>query len=143
MDRIPRFIESVDEFAEHWPLIADVLRANDHSRWPCCPWWSPTAPWARSPSAGPDRPPFDDEERSFLSTLASQAGQALERARLTLIELDDALRAVRLQQLSSALARAATPEEVAAAGIAEGISALGAKGGTVRVPTRPESTCTW
>ena len=134
VDRIPRFIESVDEFAEHWPLIADTLMASDQQSLAMLPLVVSDRAVGSLAISWAEPRLFDDEEKSFLETLAGQAGQALERARLTLIELDDALRAVRLQQLSSALARAATPEEVAAAGIIEGISALGARGGTVRVP---------
>lgn len=133
-DKAPRFVESVDELAAQWPLATEALPANDQRSLALLPLVvSDRAVGSLAISWTGDHR-FDEEERSFLGTLAGQAGQALERARLALIELDDALRAARLQQLSSALARAATPEEVAAAGIAEGISALGARGGTLRVP---------
>jgi serine phosphatase RsbU (regulator of sigma subunit)/anti-sigma regulatory factor (Ser/Thr protein kinase) len=78
---------------------------------------------------------FDPGDRDFLTSLAAQGAQALERARLTLLGVDDAVRAQRLQHLSAALAAAATPVEVAGAALHEGRLALGARAGLLRVPT--------
>ena len=45
-------------------------------------------------------------------------------------------RAARLQRVSSALARASTPEDVAAVVVSEGVEALGASGGALLVPAQ-------
>ena len=62
---------------------------------------------------------FDGAEIALLEALGRQCGQALERARLY-----DRLH--RLQATTAALARALTPQEVAATAAAQGAEALGA-----------------
>ncbi len=62
---------------------------------------------------------FDGAEIALLEALGRQGGQALERARLY-----DRLH--RLQATTAALARALTPQEVAATAAAQGAEALGA-----------------
>ena len=83
-----------------------------------------------------------DPDRSFLFTITGAAAQAVERARLTLTELDNLEREQHLHQLSSALAAATTPGDVALAAIAGGRQALGAQSAVVRVPATGERTLT-
>jgi GAF domain-containing protein len=73
-------------------------------------------------------------DRSFLLTMTGTAAQAVERARLTLTEFVNLERSQHLHQLSSALAAATTPGDVAHAAIAGGRRALGAQSAIVRVP---------
>jgi GAF domain-containing protein/anti-sigma regulatory factor (Ser/Thr protein kinase) len=79
-----------------------------------------------------------DPDRSFLFTITGAAAQAVERARLTLTEFVNLDRSQHLHQLSSALAAAATPGDVAHAAIAAGRRALGAQSAVVRVPAAGE-----
>ncbi len=57
---------------------------------------------------------ISDPDRSFLFTITGAAAQAVERARLTLTEFVNLERNQHLHQLSSALAAATTPGDVAA-----------------------------
>ena len=77
-------------------------------------------------------------DRNFLYTIAGAAAQAVERARLTLTEFVSLERSQHLHQLSSALAAATTPGEVADAAIAGCRRALGAQSAVVRVPAPGE-----
>ncbi len=77
-------------------------------------------------------------DRSFLFTITGAAAQAVERARLTLTEFVNLERSQHLHQLSSALAAATTPGDVAHAAIAGGRRALGAQSAVVRVPAAGE-----
>ncbi|HEX4128316.1 MAG TPA: SpoIIE family protein phosphatase [Acidimicrobiales bacterium] len=79
-----------------------------------------------------------EPERTFLFTITGAAAQAVERARLTLTEFVNLERTQHLHQLSSALAAAATPGDVAHAAIAGGRRALGAQSAVVRVPAAGE-----
>ncbi|HEY1650608.1 MAG TPA: SpoIIE family protein phosphatase [Acidimicrobiales bacterium] len=81
---------------------------------------------------------ISDPDRSFLFTITGAAAQAVERARLTLIEFVNLERNQHLHQLSSALAAATTPGDVAHAAIAGGRRALGAQSAVVRVPAAGE-----
>jgi GAF domain-containing protein/anti-sigma regulatory factor (Ser/Thr protein kinase) len=87
---------------------------------------------------------WDDEreisgpDRTFLFTITGAAAQAVERARLTLTEFVNLERSQHLHQLSSALAAATTPGDVAHAAIAGGRRALGAQSAVVRVPAAGE-----
>jgi GAF domain-containing protein/anti-sigma regulatory factor (Ser/Thr protein kinase) len=81
---------------------------------------------------------ISDPDRSFLFTITGAAAQAVERARLTLIEFVNLERNQHLHQLSSALAAATTPGDVAHAAIAGGRRALGAQSAVVRVPVTGE-----
>ncbi len=85
---------------------------------------------------------FADPDRSFLFTITGAAAQAVERARLTLTELDNLERSQHLHQLSSALAAATTPGDVAHAAIAGGRRALGAQSAVVRIPATGERALT-
>ena len=77
-------------------------------------------------------------DRTFLFTITGAAAQAVERARLTLTEFVNLERSQHLHQLSSTLAAATTPGDVAHAAIAGGRRALGAQSAVVRVPALAE-----
>ncbi len=81
---------------------------------------------------------ISEPDRSFLFTITGNAAQAVERARLTLTEFVNLERSQHLHQLSSALAAATTPGDVAHAAIAGGRRALGAQSAVVRVPAEGE-----
>ncbi len=81
---------------------------------------------------------ISESDRTFLFTITGTAAQAVERARLTLTEFVNLERSQHLHQLSSALAAAATPGDVAHAAIAGGRRALGAQSAVVRVPAEGE-----
>ena len=81
---------------------------------------------------------ISDPDQSFLFTITGAAAQAVERARLTLTEFVNLERSQHLHQLSSALAAATTPGDVAHAAIAGGRRALGAQSAVVRVPAAGE-----
>jgi GAF domain-containing protein/anti-sigma regulatory factor (Ser/Thr protein kinase) len=81
---------------------------------------------------------ISDPDRSFLFTITGAAALAVERARLTLTEFVNLERNQHLHQLSSALAAATTPGDVAHAAIAGGRRALGAQSAVVRVPVTGE-----
>jgi len=83
-----------------------------------------------------------DPDQSFLFTITGAAAQAVERARLTLTEFVNLERGQHLHQLSSALAAATTPGDVAHAAIAGGRRALGAQSAVVRVPAPGERALT-
>ena len=76
---------------------------------------------SRSDSRG-----FYPAERELLEALGRQGGQALERARLYRRQQLANDRLYRLQETTAALARALTPQEVAATAAAQGREALGA-----------------
>jgi GAF domain-containing protein/anti-sigma regulatory factor (Ser/Thr protein kinase) len=81
---------------------------------------------------------ISEPDRTFLFTITGAAAQAVERARLTLTEFVNLERSQHLHQLSSALAAATTPGDVAHAAIAGGRRALGAQSAVVRVPAGSE-----
>ena len=79
-----------------------------------------------------------EPDRGFLFTITGAGAQAVERARLTLTEFVNLERTEHLHRLSSALAAATTPGDVAHAAIAEARRALGAQSAVVRVPAAGE-----
>jgi GAF domain-containing protein/anti-sigma regulatory factor (Ser/Thr protein kinase) len=81
---------------------------------------------------------ISDADKSFLFTITGAAAQAVERARLTVMEFTNLERSQHLQQLSSALAAATTPVDVAREAIAGGRRALGAQSAACRVPVAGE-----
>ena len=85
-----------------------------------------------------DEREISEPDRTFLFTITGAAAQAVERARLTLTEFVNLERSQHLHQLSSALAAATTPGDVAHAAIAGGRRALGAQSAVVRVPSAGE-----
>ncbi len=87
--------------------------------------------WARRRS-------ISEADKSFLFTITGAAAQAVERARLTLTEFANLERSQHLQHLSSALAAATTPGDVAREAVDGGRRALGAHSGVCRVPLAGE-----
>ena len=81
---------------------------------------------------------ISEPDRVFLFTITGTAAQAVERARLTLTEFVNLERTQHLHQLSSALAAATTPGDVAHAAIAGARRALGAQSAVVRIPAAGE-----
>jgi GAF domain-containing protein/anti-sigma regulatory factor (Ser/Thr protein kinase) len=77
---------------------------------------------------------ISNPDRSFLLTITSAAAQAVERARLTVTEFVNLERTQHLHRLSSALAAATTPGDVAHAAISGARRALGAQSAVVRIP---------
>jgi GAF domain-containing protein/anti-sigma regulatory factor (Ser/Thr protein kinase) len=75
-----------------------------------------------------------EADKRFLFTITGAAAQAVERARLTLTEFISLERSQHLQNLSSALAAATTPGEVAREAIAGARRALGAQSAACRIP---------
>lgn len=71
---------------------------------------------------------FGPDDRAFTEAIVTLCAQSLERARL----LDETARARdvarRLQAVTAALSAAATPDDVAAAVVADGLHAIGAEG---------------
>ncbi len=81
---------------------------------------------------------ISEPDRGFLLTITGAGAQAVERARLTLTEFVNLERTEHLHRLSSALAAATTPGDVAHAAIAEARRALGAQSAVVRIPSADE-----
>ena len=82
---------------------------------------------------------ISESDRSFLFTITGAAAQAVERAASTVTEFVNLERSQHLHQLSSALAAAATPGDVAHAAIAGGRQRTGrAESAVVRVPAEGE-----
>ena len=81
---------------------------------------------------------ISDPDRTFLFTITGAAAQAVERARLTVIEFVNLERSQHLHQLSSALAAATTPGDVATPRSPVGRRALGAQSAACRVPVAGE-----
>ncbi len=81
---------------------------------------------------------ISEPDRGFLFTITGAGAQAVERARLTLTEFVNLERTEHLHRLSSALAAATTPGDVAHAAIAEARRALGAQSAVVRIPAAGE-----
>jgi GAF domain-containing protein/anti-sigma regulatory factor (Ser/Thr protein kinase) len=77
---------------------------------------------------------ISESDKTFLFTITGAAAQAVERARLTLTEFSNLERSQQLHHLSSALAAATTPGDVAREAIASGRRALGAHSTACRVP---------
>ena len=77
---------------------------------------------------------ISNPDRTFLLTITGTAAQAVERARLTVTEFVNLERTQHLHRLSSALAAATTPGDVAHAAISGARRALGAQSAVVRIP---------
>ena len=109
------FAESLDDLRRQRPdIYASLCAATGSDPWPSCRWSSPTAPSAPSSCTGTTTASISEPDRSFLFTITGAAAQAVERARLTLTEFVNLERSQHLHQLSSALAAATTPGDVAA-----------------------------
>jgi GAF domain-containing protein/anti-sigma regulatory factor (Ser/Thr protein kinase) len=77
---------------------------------------------------------ISEPDRNFILTITDNAAQAVERARLTVTEFVNLERSQHLHRLSSALAAATTPGDVAHAAISGARRALGAQSAVVRIP---------
>jgi GAF domain-containing protein/anti-sigma regulatory factor (Ser/Thr protein kinase) len=132
--QVALFAESIGQLRREWPLIAAAV---DPSRFSAL---------AVVPLVVSDRAvgvvivhwvktrPISESDKGFLFTITGAAAQAVERARLTLTEFANLERNQHLHHLSSALAAATTPADVARAAIAGGRRALGAHSAACRVP---------
>ena len=87
----PGYLSSLDDSDARYPEMAPVLRATGFEAFAALPVRSGTRPAAGLSFSFAERREFDAEERAFFETLAAQAGQALERARL--VEAERAARA--------------------------------------------------
>ncbi len=137
-DNVALFVESLEDLRRQRPDVYDSLSSSrfralaivplvvsDHTIGAVVVHWDQ------------DRE-ISDPDKSFLITITGAAAQAVERARLTLTEFVNLERSQHLHQLSSALAAATTPGDVAHAAIAAGRRALGAHSAVVRVPVAGE-----
>jgi GAF domain-containing protein len=128
------FAESMDELAREWPGIANSLGSLPFNSLAAVPLVVSdravgvlVAQWLKPREiSAPDK--------NFLFAITGAAAQAVERARLTLMEFDTLERSQHLHDLSSALAAATTPIDVARAAIATGRRSLRAQSAVVRVP---------
>lgn len=77
---------------------------------------------------------LSEPDLGFLFAITGAAAQAVERARLTVTEFVNLERSQQLHHLSSALAAATTPRDVANAAVTAGLEAFGADAAVVRVP---------
>ena len=137
-DNVAFFAESIDDLQRDRPDISSSLNSDrfralaiiplvvsDHTIGAVVVHWD-------------DDREISEPDRTFLFTITGAAAQAVERARLTLTEFVNLERSQHLHQLSSALAAATTPGDVAHAAIAGGRRALGAQSAVVRVPVAGE-----
>jgi GAF domain-containing protein/anti-sigma regulatory factor (Ser/Thr protein kinase) len=132
------FAESVDDLRHEWPAVATALHSTRFASLAVVPlvvsdravgvvvvhWVKPRE--------------ISKADRSFLFAITGAAAQAVERARLTLSEFANLERGQHLHALSSALAGAITPVDVARAALAGGRRALGAQSAVCRVPVSGE-----
>jgi GAF domain-containing protein/anti-sigma regulatory factor (Ser/Thr protein kinase) len=132
--RVALIAESVADLARAWPTIEASVRATPFSSLAVVPlvvsdhavgvvivnWLQPRT--------------ITKADRGFLFTMTGAAAQAVERARLTVTEFANLERAEHLQQLSSALAAATTPSDVARAAMGTARTALNAQSAVCRVP---------
>jgi GAF domain-containing protein/anti-sigma regulatory factor (Ser/Thr protein kinase) len=132
--RVALIAESVSDLARDWPIIEASMRTTRFSSLAVVPlvvsdkavgvvvvhWVQPRT--------------ISKADRGFLFTMTGAAAQAVERARLTVTEFADLERAQQLQHLSSALAAATTPGDVASAAMGAGLRALRAQSAACRVP---------
>ncbi|HUQ81064.1 MAG TPA: PAS domain S-box protein [Gemmatimonadaceae bacterium] len=87
----PRYLSSLDDADAQYSEMAPVLRSTGFEGFVALPVQSGNRPAAGLSFSFANRREFDAEDRAFLETLAAQAGQALERARL--VEAERAARA--------------------------------------------------
>ncbi len=137
--RVALIAESTSDLARDWPSIEESMRATRFSSLAVVPLVVSyravgvvVVHWVRPRT-------ISKADRSFLFTMTGAAAQAVERARLTVIEFADLERAQHLQKLSSALAGATTPGQVVRAAMESGITALGAQSAVCRVPAAKKS----
>jgi len=136
------FADSRDELEAEWPAIAASFSGHEFSSLALVPlvvsdravgvvvvhWVNPRS--------------ITRADKSFLFTITGAAAQAVERARLTVTEFTNLQRNQHLHDLSSSLAAATTPGDVARAATAGGRRALGAQSAAFRVPVAGERALT-
>jgi GAF domain-containing protein len=79
---VPGYLSSLDDADARYSEMAPVLRSTGFQAFVALPVWTDSRPAAGLSFSFADRREFDAEGRAFFETLAAQAGQALERARL-------------------------------------------------------------
>ena len=138
-DNVALFAESLEDLRRQRPDISTRRSTRAGSApWPSCPWSCPTTPSARSSCTG------TTTARSRIPTRASSSPSPAPPPRPSSgpaspsTEFVNLERSQHLHQLSSALAAATTPGDVAHAAIAGGRRALGAQSAVVRVPASGE-----
>jgi GAF domain-containing protein/anti-sigma regulatory factor (Ser/Thr protein kinase) len=136
--RLAYFAESTNSQRRNWPVLASSLTADGLSSLAIVPLvvsdhavGAVVVQWIKSRS-------ISEADKSFLFTITGAAAQAVERARLTITEFSNLERSQHLHHLSSALAAATTPGDVAREAIAGGRRALGAQSAACRVPVPGE-----
>jgi signal transduction histidine kinase len=87
----PAYVPSLDDAQARYPEMTPILRATGFEALAALPVRVGAGPGAALSFSFPEPRAFDPEEGAFLETLAAQAGQALERARL--VEAERAARA--------------------------------------------------
>ncbi|HEY2214041.1 MAG TPA: GAF domain-containing protein, partial [Acidimicrobiales bacterium] len=134
------FAQSITELRRDWPAMAEALGTDRFNALAAVPLvvsdravGALVVHWVKARSVS-------KADKSFLFTIAGAAAQAIERARLTLTEFNNLERMQHLHHLSSALAAATTPGDVARAAIASSRRALGAQSAAFRVPVVGERT---
>ncbi|HWE67791.1 MAG TPA: SpoIIE family protein phosphatase [Acidimicrobiales bacterium] len=132
------FADSVGDLRRDWPAVAASLDSTRFSSLAVVPlvvsdhaMGAVVIHWVKPRS-------ITKADKGFLFTIAGAAAQAVERARLTMTEFTSLERTQHLHHLSSALAAATTPGDVARAAIAGGRRALGAQSAACRVPVAGE-----
>jgi K+-sensing histidine kinase KdpD len=138
--RTPLLIETRKAALQRYPDLADTHRRIRLRAWATMPLLLDERPIGVLEISFDTPRRFDEEDQTFLMTLARQCAQALDRARL--YERAQRARAAaeraadqaqRLQRVSAALSSALTPRQVASMIIREGLSALDADAGAIFV----------
>ncbi|GAB4216617.1 MAG: hypothetical protein OHK0022_57940 [Roseiflexaceae bacterium] len=138
LTREPVLIESRAAAAERYPLLAGSHALIELHAWANLPLLLEERLLGVIEISFSTPRRFSSEDRTFLTTLAQQCTQALERARLYAAEREAranaeraAQRTARLQEVTATLAEALTPTEVAATVVQQGVAALGARAGSL------------
>ena len=123
------------EAKERYPLIADVREQRGARPSVLAPMTVGGATaGVLCTSFGPDHE-IDDDDVSFVQSVAGLCGQALERARLLESERVTSDRLARLQSVTALLGRAMTVDDVAQIVVHEGVAALDGAAGALVVAT--------
>jgi GAF domain-containing protein/anti-sigma regulatory factor (Ser/Thr protein kinase) len=132
------FAESMFELQEDWPALSESLQSAHFDALAVVPLTVSDRAVGAVIVQWVEARAITEGDKTFLFTITGAAAQAVERARLTLTEFANLERDQHLHDLSSALAAATTPSEVARAAIAGGRRALGAQSAACRVPVANE-----
>jgi GAF domain-containing protein/anti-sigma regulatory factor (Ser/Thr protein kinase) len=132
------FAETIDDLAKEWPGIVASVEALPFNSLAAVPLVVSdravgvvVVQWLKARE-------ISSADKNFLFAITGAAAQAVERARLTLMEFDSLQRSQHLHDLSSELAAATTPIDVARAALSSGRRALGAQSAVCRVPAPGE-----